>query len=85
MGEEEISFEVETEASPWEFPPESSGFWAKEDDHGQYYEIGILETFPWWQKKEWAVRQDGLKCIYMWNPKYDTSELKYKTETDSQT
>ena len=27
----------------------------------------------------------GLKCIYMWDPKHDTSELKYKTETDPQT
>ena len=26
-----------------------------------------------------------LSLIYMWNPKYDTNELLYKTETDSET
>ena len=30
-------------------------------------------------------RQIPYNIIYMWNLKYDTSELIYKTETDSQT
>ena len=30
-------------------------------------------------------RQIPHNIIYMWNLKYDTSELIYKTETDSQT
>ena len=30
-------------------------------------------------------RQISYDIIYMWNLKYDTNELIYKTETDSQT
>ena len=30
-------------------------------------------------------RQISYNIIYMWNLKYDTDELIYKTETDSQT
>ena len=30
-------------------------------------------------------RQIPYNIIYMWNLKYDTNELIYKTETDSQT
>ena len=35
-----------------------------------------------WSKSE---RQPLYDIIYMWNLKYDTNELIYKTETDSQT
>ena len=31
------------------------------------------------------VRQTPHDIIYMWNPKYDTKEPIYETETDSQT
>ena len=34
------------------------------------------------QKKK---RQTPYDIAYMWNPKYDTNELIYETETDSQT
>ena len=30
-------------------------------------------------------RQTPYDITYMWNPKYDTGEFTYKTETDSQT
>ena len=32
-----------------------------------------------------TVRQISYDIAYMWNLKYDTTELIYKTETDSQT
>ena len=36
-------------------------------------------------KKSERERQTPHDIIYMWNLKYDTNELMYKTETDSQT
>ena len=37
-----------------------------------------------WSKAE-RERQMPYDIIYMWNIKYNTNELIYKTETDSQT
>ena len=37
-----------------------------------------------WSKSE-RERQIPCDIIYMWNPKYDTNEHIYETETDSQT
>ena len=37
-----------------------------------------------WSKSE-RERQIPYDTIYMWNLKYDTNELMYETETDSQT
>ena len=37
-----------------------------------------------WSKSEWE-RQIPYDITYMWNLKYDTNELIYKTEADSQT
>ena len=37
-----------------------------------------------WSKSD-RERQIPYDITYMWNPKYDTSEHIYKTETDSQT
>ena len=34
-----------------------------------------------WNKTE-RERQIPYDIIYMWNPKYDTNELTYETETD---
>ena len=36
-----------------------------------------------WSKSDWE--RQIFDMIYMWNLKYDTNELIYKTETDSQT
>ena len=37
-----------------------------------------------WSKSE-GERQIPYDITYMWNLKYDTNELTYETETDSQT
>ena len=37
-----------------------------------------------WSKSE-KEKQIPYDIAYMWNPKYDTNELIYETETDSQT
>ena len=36
-------------------------------------------------KRSKSEREIPYNIIYMWNLKYDTNELIYKTETDSQT
>jgi len=35
--------------------------------------------------KSWRERQISYDITYMWNLKYDTNELIYETDTDSQT
>ena len=37
------------------------------------------------ESKSYRERQIPYDTIYMWNLKYDTNELMYETETDSQT
>ena len=45
---------------------------------------GPWDYYTKWSRSE-RERQTPYDITYMWNPKYDTGEFTYKTETDSQT
>ena len=45
---------------------------------------GLRDHHTKWSKSD-RQRQIPYDITYMWNLKYDTNELIYKTETDSQT
>ena len=44
---------------------------------------GLRDDHTKWSKSE-RDRQPPYDTTYMWNPKYDTNELIYETETDAQ-
>ena len=45
---------------------------------------GSRDDHPKWSKSD-RERQMPYDITYLWNLKYDTNELTYETETDSQT